>query len=117
MKALERLSGDAGYAVLTYRHGALPQRKIGAKLSIIVREERPVARRFVAQARAERFGIERDKQQPVLVGEMTRGGAFDLIRERQMDETVPRVVGRTFVNADAAGRAPVLRGYDFVNRV
>jgi len=78
---------------------------------------RAAARRLEAQAIAEPFCVDRDKQQIARAAEMFRGSCFGLLRGREMDEAVGDIGRRAVKPALVLGFAPQRGGHDFVDDV
>jgi hypothetical protein len=78
------------------------ERQIGIKMW----KKHAAARRLEAQAIAESFCVDRDKQQIVLAAEIFRGGRFGLLRGRKMNATVGDIDRRPVKPALVLGFAP-----------
>jgi hypothetical protein len=85
------------------------------EFAVKVREQLAVARRLEAQRSAQRIGIDRDQEQAGLAGEVLSGRLGDLLWEREVDETVARIVSAAPVYALPLGLAPSRSGTNFVD--
>lgn len=89
------------------------ERQIGVKMG----KKRAAARRLEAQAFAEPFCVDRDKQQIARPAEMSPGCCLGLLRGREMDVTVGDIGRRADEPALVLGFAPQRGGHDFVDDV
>jgi hypothetical protein len=85
------------------------------EFTIEMREQFILARWLPAQPLTQRIGVDRDQEQSGLSGEMLAGRGSDLRGGREMDKTVPQIVGAASIYSLSLGLAPGRGGANFLD--
>ena len=104
-------------AIRPERERFCPDHGIERQIGIKMRAKRAAARGLEAQAIAESFCVDRDKQQIVLAAEIFRGGRFGLLRGRKMNATVGDIDRRPVKPALVLGFAPQGGRSNFIDQI